>query len=423
MSDRHLPACRPLLIATLLLSAAALACRAHAAGESALDHIEPRVDRTCFAAFLDQLNMDNDQRVVATMLYGDYAAEIEDLAARLDEQAEEAGRERVEEALAGTIYLEPQELRRLRAEVLRTYQSGCDRADELFEDLIVQTHVLLMDQAAADFEPALRRLRREVFLHPRAASRQDEAYAGEGVDVVQLVEEATLPGGELEGPDLSSLAGILDDYARKVDALLVSTAAADRRGRMNYALARIERDRSAMREEEQAALGRWQRLYEINRQAAHQVGAVVGRSLGAAAQQRWLERFDRACFPWLFDRTMPDRQADWIARRVNDEEVVQKAQKIHAEYVAQRATLRRETIDLILRARLTFRIMVHSRMDSAALNDSSARELYQDLLKNSGKRAKLDSDTSSSLEALLTERQRRQMRSDIAAASYGRRGS
>jgi hypothetical protein len=421
MSDRTLPARRLPLIAILLLSAAAFASRARAAGESALDHIEPRVDRTSFAAFLDQLNMDDDQRVIATMLYGDYAAEIEDLAAGLDAQAEEAGRERVQDALAGTIYLDPQELRRLRAEVLKTYRSGWDKADELFEDLIVQTHVLLMEQAAADFGPALRRLRREVFLHPRAASKQDEAYAGEGVDVAQLVEEAVLPRGELESFDQSLLAGILEEYARQVDALLVSTAAADRRGRMEYALARIERDRSAMRAEEQAALSRWQRLYQVNRQTAQEVGAVVGQSLGAGAQQQWMSRFDRACFPWLYDRTMPDRQADWIARRVSDEEVVQKAQEIHAAYVTERATLRRETIDLILRARLTFRIMVHSRMDSSALNDSSARELYQDLLKNSGKRAKLDSDTSDGLEALLTERQRRQMRSDIAAASYGRR--
>ncbi|MDY7107869.1 MAG: hypothetical protein SYC29_04455 [Planctomycetota bacterium] len=421
MSDRTVPAHRPLLIAILLLTASALAGRAHAAAESALDHIDPRVDRAAFAMFLDRINMDDDQQAVARMLYDDYGAEIEALAAELDRQAEEAGRARVEEALAGNIYLEPQELRRLRADVLRTYQSGWDRADELFEDLIVQTHVLLMDQAAAEFEPALRRLKREVFLHPRAADGQDEAYAGEGVDVIRLVKEAMMPGGELESLDRSALDGILTEYARQVDALLTTTAAADRRGRMNYALARIERDRSAMRDEEQAALSRWQRLYQINRQTVQQIAAAIGQSLGAAAQQRWLARFDRACFPWLFDRTMPDRQADWIARRVSDEEIVQKAQEIHAAYITERATLRRETIDLILRARLTFRIMVHSRMDSSALNDAAARELYQDLLKNSGRRAKLDSDTSDGLEALLTERQRRQMRSDIAAASYGRR--
>lgn len=422
MSDRNRPARRPLLAICLILGAALLASRVQAA-ESAIDFIEPRVERESFALFLDQLNMDGDQRIIATMLHGDYAAAIEQLAARLDEQAEQAGRERVQEALAGTIYLEPQELRRLRAAVLKTYQGGWDEADQLFEDLIVDTHILLMDQAADDFEQALRRLRRAVYLHPRAAARQDEAYAGDGVDVVQLVEEASLPGGELESFDSATLDAVLSDYRRQLDALLLATATAGRQGRMNRVLARIERDRSAMRTEEQAALARWQRLYEINRQAAQQVGAVIGQSMGDAARQRWLQRFDHACFPWLFQRAMPDKQEDWIARRISDDVILQEAAQIHEGYVSQRAALRREAIDLILRGRQTFRIMLHSRMDSTALDDASTRELYQDLLKNSGKRAKLDSDTTGSLEAMLTERQRRQMRSDIAAASYGRRGS
>jgi hypothetical protein len=414
---------RPLMIACLLAALCSALPPAHAAGDSAADFIEPRVNRTAFATFLDQLRMDDDQHLVASMLYSDYAAAIEEMAAGIDEQAEQAGRGRVQDALAGSVYIEPQELRRLRAAVLGAYQSGWEEADRLFQELIIDTHILLIDTSADDFERALRRLRRAVYLQPRQAGGLDEAYAGDGVDVAQLVQDASIAGGELESLDPGLLSADLDEYERQMDALLVATAAADRQGRMNRALARIERDRSALRGEEQAALGRWQRLYQVNRQAAQAIGAAAGRNLGEAARQRWLQRFDHACFPWLFQRAMPDRQQDWIARRISDDEIVQEAAQIQADYVAQRAALRREAIDLILRGRQTFRIMLHSRMDSSTLDDSSTRELYQDLLKNSGKRAKLDSDTSASLEALLTERQRRQMRSDIAAAAYGRRGS
>lgn len=423
MSYAAVAANRLLMIACLLAGLCSAPLPVHAAGDSAADFIEPRVDRTAFATFLDQLRMDDDQHLVASMLYSDYAAAIEELAAGIDEQAEEAGRGRVQEALAGSVYIEPQELRRLRAAVLGAYQSGWEEADRLFQELIIDTHILLIDTSADDFERALCRLRRALYLQPRQAGGLDEAYAGDGVDVAQLVQDASIAGGEFESLDQGLLSADLDEYERQLDALLVATAAADRQGRMNRALARIERDRSALRREEQAALARWQRLYQINRQAAHAVGAVAGRNLGAEARQRWLDRFQRACFPWLFQRAMPDRQQDWITRRISDDAVVEEAQRIHEDYVTQRAGMRREAIDLILRGRQTFRIMLHSRMDSTTLDDSSTRELYQDLLKNSGKRAKLDSDTSASLEALLTERQRRQMRSDIAAAAYGRRGS
>ena len=64
---------------------------------------------------------------------------------------------------------------------------------------------------------------------------------------------------------------------------------------------------------------------------------------------------------------------------------------------------------------------MYERNTLAAGGAPGARKIYQDLLKNSGRREQIRDEASAALEAMLTAKQRRQMKADIAAAAFGRR--
>ncbi len=386
-----------------------------------MDHIEPKVSRAHFSSFLEHLAMDDDQRLIAEMVYSDYAAELEDLATEIGQRAALAGRDRVQDALAGKIYVEPRELRRLRAAVLNAYCESWSDADRLVEDLVLNTRALLSDASLSSYDQALRELRRAIYLHPRREAEQDESYAGDGVDVISLFLQAQAVGGEFESLDQERVSQILADYELLIDSVLIETAVANRQGETDRAVARIERDKAARRKHEREAMIRWKRLHQVNQQAVNRIGKEAARFIGSEAQSKWLERFDHACFPWLYGEAAPRKQFDWILRhRLNDDKKRQAAE-IYEDYRRQYDVLCREATALMLRGRMSFSTVLTSRMDMTDLQDVSARELYQDLLKNSGRRAKLDAGASADLVTLLTERQRNQMRADIAAAAYGRR--
>ena len=87
-----------------------------------------------------------------------------------------------------------------------------------------------------------------------------------------------------------------------------------------------------------------------------------------------------------------------------------QAEEIYARYRTQRGELVRQAIEIMLRGRLEFQTMLYSMMDPTGVSDSVRRGLYQDLLKNSGELAGLETAASAELEALLSDSQRESMR-------------
>jgi hypothetical protein len=405
-----------IVVSTLLTLAGA-----PAAGSEGVGSIEPRIARRTFDRFLERVRADDDQRVVAEMLYSDYTMSLEDLAAEVDERVEKAGRERVADALAGRIFLDPEELRRLRIAVLRAEYEAWPRARTLAEELILNVESVLGEEAFPDLDAALDAVRCTMYLEPRRARSEDEGYAGDGIDVGRLVEAARRADGELEGLGRDALATILDQYHDELAAYLDANVAAQREGRMRAAVARVERDRPRQRAEERANVQRWQELHRINVAAVDRVAAMAGASLGADAETRWRRRFDEACFPRVYRITRPERQHGWIARRVTDSAVRDAADRIIADFAAADGALAREEVSLMLRGRLSFSVAVHSGGDPAALGDSETRTLYEELLRLSGRRSRLANDAEAALDGLVSERRRKQMHADIAAAAYGRR--
>ncbi len=394
---------------------------AAAAAQVGVENVEPRVERTVLARALAHVPMDDDQRLISDMLYADYAAALQRVAEKASERADDAGRRRVEDALSGRVFLDPDELRRMRVAVARADLESWEEADGLALALLADTRLALDAEAARLFDLAVRDVRRAMYLAPRRERHQDDAYAGDGIDVIALVAEAAADGGAIEGAPVDRLAEKLEHYAAAIDRHLGATAAAERQGQTALAIARIERNEAAHRAEEQAAVGRWRVQHAITTSAVEAVAAFVRDTLGGAHEAQWRDLVEAETFPRLCRPTSSDRAYDWIDSRIDDATVRAEAGRIFREFAARDRTLRHLSIAIMNRGRLERGVALHPRMDPAAIDDPVVRELYQLLLRNSGQRAALASDATGALEALLTDAQRKQMQADITAAAYGRR--
>jgi hypothetical protein len=175
-----------------------------AAQERARDFIEPRVSKTQFQQLCQQIGLQSDQRQIANIAFSDYEAALADAATRLDEQALAAGRQSVDDSLSGKARLPAEDLKRLRGEVLKVYVQAGPEADAALDALIGGVEALLTEDQQDKFTAAKRWLHREILLHPRASNAAYQEYAGDGVDVLALVEQARGEGGELAATKMDS---------------------------------------------------------------------------------------------------------------------------------------------------------------------------------------------------------------------------
>jgi len=406
-SDRR--GCRTWLICLLAIQAF-LSPGWASAQETAVDYVEPRVTRQQFIAFIQKLNLDANQRTIAELSFGDFSTAITELIGRLDSQAIAAGRKTVQDALAGKTRLVPDDLKRMRVAVLEVYRQGWPDVDEALDELINGVAGVLTPDQNPLFESAARELRRDILLHPRQSASDDQEYAGDGVDVLALIESAASDGGELQAIDPQALQDVRWMYEQELDAILLQTGSDYRAAKMQRKIAAIQKDSAAARQQEQTAVDLWKRLYELNSRAVRQIGEIAASTLGEPARDRWLDRFDRASFTWLFPRKKPDRQIEWIRRQNLETGKLEQAEGVYASYVARRRALAHQAIDLMVRGRLEFQTMLYSMMDPAGMDDRVRRGLYEELLKSTGEQANLETTTSGSLESLLTEAQREAMR-------------
>jgi hypothetical protein len=394
-----------------VLTASVLACAAPAfAQERAKDFVEPRVSRTQFQQFAQRVGLASDQRQITTNAFADYEATLKDLTERLDQQALAAGRGTVDDSLSGKARVQAEELKRLRIEVLKVYLQAGPEVDAALDALVGGVQVLLTDDQQAKFADAERWLHREIMLHPRASAATYQEYAGDGVDVLQLVDEARAQGAEFATLPGEALGDILSRYEVSLDKVLMDTTSADRQGSIQRKIASIAKDQETLHQQEQAALQRWQRLYELNRQTVNQIAGAAGGVVGQNAADAFKQRFDRESFSWLYPRRKPDRQIEWMRQQQLATETMQKAEQVYADYLQKRDGLSRSAIDMMLKARLEFQTFLYAMMDPASIDERVRGGLYEDLLKNTGEQSHLESTVSSQLEALLDDQHRQQMR-------------
>ena len=381
------------------------------AQERARDFISPRINKTQFQQFCQKVGLQSDQRQIASIAFTDYETTLNQLATRLDERAIAVGRQTVDDSLSGKARVQADELQRLRAGVYRVYLEAGPAADEALDLLVGSVEVLLLEDQTLKFDAAHRWLNREILLHPRANAASYQEYAGDGVDVLQMVDDARAVGGELAALEADELNGILNTYESDLDQVLIDTSSANRQGSLLRKIAGIEKDLEALKKEEQAALERWKELYDLNSRTVQAVAAKARESLGAAAGEAFKKRFDREAFTWLYPRRKPDRQIEWIRLQSTiAPDALANAEKIYAEYITKRDSLSRSAIDMMLKARNEFGAFLYAIMDQASVDERLKTGLYADLLKNTGEQSHLESTTSSQLESLLDDQTRSALR-------------
>jgi hypothetical protein len=399
-----------------------MACRAALAQESAAEAIEPRIDRMQFAAFVSKLSLTRDQRTIAELAFSDYSDALTDLARQLDQKAIDAGRPTVQDALRGKARVLPDELRRLRVAVLKAYEPAGPIADQAFNDLLANVEIVLHPEQVESFDLAAKQLRREAYLQPRAAAADDQEYAGEGVDVIALVDAACGDGGELQSLGRGAIHDVLAAYEQQLDVLLQSTATEFRAARQQRKIAQIEKNSAAFAEQEKNLLRLWKQMFELNQATAQQIASIAAEHAGPSPQQSWLDRFDRASFSWLYPRKKPDRQIEWIREQSSiSSQQREQAEAIYEKYLASRRSLSRQSIDLMIRARLEFETMIYSMMDPSGIDDRVRRGAYEELLKNTGEQSTLDANTAAELEAALDPAQRDALREAMKRPDSSRR--
>ena len=395
-------------------AALVVAVASPAADEFGVEDIEPKVSRLRFAELLDAVQAEDDGRMIADLLFSDYASSLEALAERIDAAQVAAGRGDLELALAGQLLLDRDELRALRADVRRAEAGVFGEAEQAAEQLLTSVRDVLAADADV-FERAARHVRRDMHLAGRRVRERDTSYAADGVDLVLLVEEARA-GGELASVGSGEIDQILEQYAAGLDTVLRTSARRWWDERLDAAVADILDDADRKADAEREVAREWTRHWSLTQQYVDRIADASG---GAGPAFR--ARFMAAAFPSLLRDTRPDRVNAWIQKRIDDSSVRADAEAVMAEFRGRRAPIVGDAIEIIVRSRADHGAMLDARMDPLALSDRMVRDLYQELLRNSGRRSSIESDATESLEALLTSRERKQMRADIAAAAFGRR--
>ncbi len=354
------------------------------------------------------LDLDQSQRFVAEMLFNDYAAAISDLAEAVDAEADQAGRERMADVFAGRARMDPEQLARSGSRCSRCTGAIGKGRTPCSKNCSVHSEAFSTRLSSSSWSSPWSTCGGSSSCGHGEAQERSPEYAGDGVDVIELMEAAKAE--ELAGVRPEALAPVAAAYAAEMNALLLECAVADRAGVMAQRIARIRGDESARRDAERQAILRWQRFDELNRRTVARVGELAASAGGEAARRRWRERFRRAAFPWMYRDQQVERCLDWITKQDVAGEVIQAAMRIDQEYQTRRSRLVEDAITAMIQGRLQQKRIIHPLTGMSELNDSASRELYERLLKNSGERSALEAAAVAELEALLSGDQRRELR-------------
>ncbi len=376
-----------------------------AAGETARDYVQPYVTRVQYQELLESIDLDRDQQFIATAIYSDYANMIDDAVDAANQLAVDAGRDTVDAVLSGRVRMTADELRSLRVNVLKAHTTVWPTVDAALYDLLEGTQAILNSVQAQQADPVLLGLRRDLYLEPARMQQYSSEYAGEGVCLLDLVAEARTDGGELAGVDNRQLQQLLRTYEMQLDQVLPDVAAKLRQASVDRRLASIDRDDRAERAADARLLQPWQQLYDLNRRTAQ---AIAGLAADPADSQALMDRFHTACFPWLLDDALADRQYDWLSKQSLADPASSQIEQAYTLYRKQRRVLAESMIELIVDARLTLAVPMHPMMDPTDVPDDAA-EVYEQMIRITGEQKAARSQVRDAFNAALTTAQRKAM--------------
>ena len=381
---------------TMVSILACLITTAVAAGPVSPEHlIEPFVTRSAYEAYCRQIEIGEDEDQITRMLYEDYVQQLVDLQTESERRATEAGADRLAAAYEGRGFMGSEELRETRIAVQRSYTKNWSDTDRLFEELVESTAAMVPAPDPARLDRALGDLRRRIVLESIRRNGQDRTYAGDGLDVIELLRTEELDG-------LPSLQDVIVQYATRVNGHVESAASAERSALIEARIARIARDNETSMSVMRGRIDRWRVLHGLNEWAIESVAYVLGTERGPAFADAWRVRTRAEYFPWLHKKDQADLIFDWISANT-DEAVRTRAQAIMDSYLSRRDELRREFETLLLLARSDHGFILGERVLES---DPGSAELRASHLRLTGELSLLESRTVEQLEAGLTSGQR-----------------
>lgn len=364
--------------------------------------IQPFVKRDAYQAYCRQIGIDSDQLEIANILYEDYVQQLVDLQEISTARAVAAGSERLEEAYKGRGFMKSDEIRSTRIAVQKSYAENWPIVDRLFDDLISDTAALSNDPASDTVGRAGSDLFRLVVLESVRGGEQDRTYAGDGVDVVVLIDQLGIDGDP-------SLDDVRRQYVDRMNEIVERNARVDRASIIDERVAKITKNNERAMELMRKRVDRWKTLNAMNEWAIDSVAYVLDAKEDAEVVSRWRRLVRESRFPWLHRSDQVELISKWIVRNGGPEQQ-EKARAILAEYEPLREVLRIEFETLLLSARTDQNVVLG---DSLLEKDPESAELRAAHLRLTGELRLLESRTVERLESLLTPGQRAAARRSI----------
>ena len=357
--------------------------------------IDPFVTRSAYESYCRQIAVGEDESEITRLLYEDYVQQLVELQAASEQRAVAAGAGRLAEAYEGRGFMSSQELRATRIAVQRSYTKNWPDTDRLFDELVEGTSAMVSAPEQDRLDRALGDLRRRIVLESIRRNGQDRTYAGDGLDVIELLRKEELDG-------LPSLQDVIDQYATRVNGHVASSAAAERSSQVEGRIARIGRDRDASMEIMRGRVDRWRVLQGLNEWAIDTIAYVLDSERGPESAVAWRTRTRAEYFPWLHRKDQAERIHGWVVRNA-EEPVRNEVNAIMDSYLPRRDVLRQEFEALLIRARSEHGVVLG---DSVLESDPESAELRASHLRLTGELSLLESRTVEQLESHLTPGQR-----------------
>ena len=404
----------------LALACLALASPTARAADRAVDGFIPVVTRGDYLTFCQTVGLSQEQKLILDMMFSDYAAAIEELGRQTDAAVEKAGRSRVQEALTGRRRLGAEELVRLRADIARAEHAAYPELDALYDRLSLDLVSLLDDPTAPRVTAALRTMHCAVWTRGRARLASAPEYGGEGMDLVALWKTyrdrddcTSVPADQIES--------ILADYRAQVDAYLHEFARADRDDEAARHIAEITSEDAERQRMERRLVQRWDAWYDLHRRTIEAMVPVLTASVGEDVGRHWRDHCYDAMFPTIVSSRDAERMAVWVLENITDERC-EEARTILASYRDRRSATADRIREVHIRARRELGRVLHAMVDPASLSDRRSREMYEEMLRLSGRQSTEDARMVDAIRALLTADEREAMSRAMRRSGRSGRG-
>lgn len=358
--------------------------------------IEPIVTRDAYTDFCRNMGIDNDQLMIAELLYEDYLSGLVEVQVASDLRAKAAGSQELEAAYEGRSSVSSSTLRELRVAILRTRAMNWASADELQSALIDGTVALGVSLESEDANVVINDLRmRVIFDHARRDSAET-SYAGDGFDLPGFIELEQARSLKDVPPD--QFDPIVSIWKDRVGSIVIRNAALERAGVVDRRVADIQRDVPSMKRLMSERATRWHQLHELTTWAIDSIAA----QLDAQTASAWGSRVRAEQFPWLYANDTAEGLGGWILKNGDSGQQLE-VEALLGTYRIERDAIRRNAELLVIQARIEDQVTLGT---SASELVPEAQESHRQWLRISGELELLKSKIIDRIESLITPGQR-----------------